>query len=158
VQVIDLLKTSDQQSLGRHTWNSQAFASHQLKISQVPGLIIEHTCIRLESLDDAEAAIAYSRRRSANWGACKQHDGPLAALPNVAHAFTRLLVHNLQKGWIATVHMVDLAGATLHAMRGLFAGTPCAGLPSWMEELSMQSWYCLLPALFWQPATSVHHC
>jgi hypothetical protein len=139
VQVIDLLKASDQQSLGRHIWNSQAFTSQQLKIPQVPGLIVEHTCVRLESLDDAEAAIAYSRRRSANWGACKQHDSPLAALPNVAHAFTRLLVHNLQKGWIATVHIVDLAGATLHAMRGLFAGPPRAGLPSWMEELPMPS-------------------
>lgn len=80
-------------------------------VRQAPGLVLEHTTVRIDSLADADAVAAFARSRSVNWGDCAPPlGGLLAALPNRGHAFVRLLVHNRERGWMSLLHLVDLAG------------------------------------------------
>lgn len=83
-----------------------------VSVRLAPGLVLEHTAVRIDSLADADAVAAYARGRSVNWGECAPPGGLVAALPNRGHAFARVLVHNRDRGWMALLHIVDLVGAS----------------------------------------------
>lgn len=86
----------------------------QVQISRTPGLTLEHTCFRVESLEDADVTLSYARSRSCNWGHSHSQastHSSMVPLPNFAHAFVRvLLVHN-KTSCMSALHVVDLAGA-----------------------------------------------
>lgn len=81
--------------------------------ARIPGLALHHTCLRLDGLADADAALAFARARSCNWGAsaAARSSGRSAALNNGAHAFVRVVCVDKQKGTLSLLHVVDLAGA-----------------------------------------------
>ena len=106
LQVIDLL-AGEQATAGAAGRAPEA----RVHMRGTPGLALEHTAVRIDSLADADTATAYARTRSVNWGSCDKRPGLMTALPNRGHAFVRLLVHNRQEGWMGLLHIVDLIGA-----------------------------------------------
>ena len=106
LQVIDLL--AGEQATGGAAGRAPEARVH---MRGTPGLALEHTAVRIDSLADADTATAYARTRSVNWGSCDKRPGLMTALPNRGHAFVRLLVHNRQQGWMGLLHIVDLIGA-----------------------------------------------
>jgi hypothetical protein len=130
-QVIDLL--SPAASTGE---NTSSFLPPCCKNVRVPGMALEHTCLGIDSFEDAETALAFARARSKNWGyhaseRCKATRGCRKVLRNRAHAFVRLVLIDRNKGWLSMLHLVDLAGV----LPFLLSVFDCAGT----EVL----WHCL---------------
>eukprot|EP00892_Ulva_mutabilis_P001593 jgi/Ulvmu1/11434/UM076_0008.1 len=122
-EVVDLL-AAHQPSGSTATHASPA----RVAVRGTPGLSLEHTAVRIDSLADADTAAAYARTRSVNWGTCGPRRDLLTLLPNRGHAFARLLVHNRQEGWMALLHVVDLIGSQplhgQHRAESLFQPRP----------------------------------
>jgi acyl-CoA reductase-like NAD-dependent aldehyde dehydrogenase len=96
-------------------------------------MTLEHTCLEINSLEDADTAIAFARMQSNNWGrgGSKQHSRAIRrchlALRNKAHAFIRLILIDRQKGCLSMLHIVDLAGVlpTFPPLPGTWMPWPC---------------------------------
>jgi hypothetical protein len=75
--------------------------------------------VKIDTLEDADRVLAYSRTRSANWVECKPPGGLMTAVPNRGHAFVRVILHDCQRQRFSMLHVVDLAGTLA-----------CAAMPS----------------------------
>jgi len=89
--------------------------SPNLHLRRIPGLCLEHTCLKVESVADLNATLAFARSRSCNWA---PSGGSQHALPNRAHSFVRVVLHNKQHSWLSLLHVVDLAGDGLEGLEG----------------------------------------
>ena len=84
-----------------------------------PGLALEHTAIRVESLVDSDKVLAFARSRSVSWGECKSQPGLMTAVPNRGHSFVRVIVNDRCNHRFSMLHLVDLAGETHQLSYGL---------------------------------------
>lgn len=105
MQVVDLLAPMPQSAGTQPTQEGQ-----RLRVNTIPGLTLEHTCLKVETLVDLDLCLATARTRSCNWGPSPENSATLTALPNRAHAFLRVALHNRKTGWLSFLHVVDLAG------------------------------------------------
>jgi hypothetical protein len=116
-QVVDLLAVDAPGSqVRRHHLSSRPrSAPSRVAVPGIPGLALEHTAIRIESLLDADKVLAYARTRSVSWGECKSPAELVTAVPNQGHSFVRIILNDRDNNRFSMLHIVDLAGAKLHA-------------------------------------------
>ena len=102
MQLVDLLQPAE---AGR--------MSPPVSLSRAPGtFVLANTCLRIESVNDADTALAFARTRSVNWGLGPSAEADFSALPNRAHAFVRVVLMDTHTGTVSALHIVDLAGAS----------------------------------------------
>jgi hypothetical protein len=132
--VIDLLQPPHKSSAATAASEARESLQSQIQISRTSGLTLEHTCVRVESLEDADVTLAFARSRSCNWGHSHSQastHSSIVPFPNCAHAFVRVVLVQNKTSCLSTLHIIDLAGAHLPPL------LPAASLVEGQQPISM---------------------
>lgn len=62
----------------------------------------------MNTIEGAAAVLHLAKTRSSNWKADKE--GHLLPVPNRAHLFVRIVLNDIARKYVSTLHVVDLAG------------------------------------------------
>ena len=71
--------------------------------------VLEFVRVEVNTVDEAAAVLHLAKSRSSNWKA--DMEGNLLSVPNKAHLFVRIVINDVAKKQLSTLHIVDLAGS-----------------------------------------------